>query len=398
MTPSLLAVAALANGLLIGLIPTLVDSIKTPLKARLNVPDERMEWFGRFFYLAWLPAMPLAGWLLDALPNREILFFSLIALILGVAWLALARTAAALLSGAVFLGVAYSAVTTATIHLMTVAFFPDWIKTAPLNIASLNLGFMTVGVGALLGPWVVQAIERWWGVRQGLLVLAIALLVPAALTELCDRSLFPKPPETVASWHEVFTHQHQTQMALVVGVILIYFALENCLEFWPDAYLKEIGYQATGLQVCLFVFWLAFIGTRGAAAWWLYWHPTHGFILTLVLLITSAVVLGVVAEGFDLGSGSVWFWLLGACYGPILPGLLGIALDLYHQPNPLLPSSFLGLLLALSGFDTLAMRPVMAFVTKGRPARNVMRVPTILAIIAGGILLVLAFIRDPSPR
>jgi MFS family permease len=395
MNLSLLAAAALANGLLIGLIPTIVDAIKAPLKARLNVPDERMEWFGRLFYLAWLPAMPMAGWLLDALPNREILFFGLIALILGVAWLALARTAFTLLLTAVFLGVAYSAVTTATIHLMTVAFFPDWITKEPLNIASLNLGFMAVGAGTLLGPWIVRAIERWWGARQGLLFLAIALIAPAAVTALCDRSLFPKPPETVASWHEVFTHQHQAQMALVVAVILIYFALENCLEFWPDAYLKEIGYEGAGMQIGLFIFWLAFIATRGAAAWWLYWHPTHGFILTLVLLITSAVVLGVVAEGFDLGSGSVWFWLLGACYGPILPGLLGIALDLYHQPNPLLPSSFLGLILALSGFDTLVMRPVMAFVTKDRPARNVMRLPTILAIVAGAALLVLAFIRDP---
>ena len=332
MNLSLLAAVALANGLLIGLVPTLIDGIKTSLQARLGAADGRMEWFSRLFYLAWIPAMPLTGWLIDSVRNREILFFSLIALILAVAWLALARTASMLLSAAFALGFAYSGVTTATIPLDDGrCFFPTRSRSQQLNIASLNLGFVAVGAGALLGPWIVRAIERWWGTRQGLLFFAIALIVPAAMTVLSDRAAFPPPPESPASWYEVFTHQHQVQMALVVGALLIYFALENCLEFWPDAYLKEIGYQQTGVQIGLFIFWLAFIGTRGAAAWWLYQHPTHGFFVTMIPLVASAVVLGILAEGYDLGSGSFWFWLLGSCYGPVLPGLLGIALDLYRQ-------------------------------------------------------------------
>jgi hypothetical protein len=111
-----------------------------------------------------------------------------------------------------------------------------------------------------------------------------------------------------------------------------------------------------------------------------------------LFVIGSAFVLGNLAGGFDVGSGTLGFWLAGACYGPILPGLLGMALDFY-APNPL-PGSALGVLLALSGLDTLLMRPIMDKFARGRPARSVMRAPTFLAIVLAAPLLLLAFLRN----
>jgi hypothetical protein len=241
----------------------------------------------------------------------------------------------------------------------------------------------------MLGPWIAQAFERLWGYRQGLLSLSIALIAPAALAALCDRELFPSSPSTLASWNEIFMHP---QMGLVVVVILLYFALENCLEFWPDSYLKELGYQGRGLHVGLLVFWLAFLATRGFAAWWFFVHPSHAFSLTLILVVVSAFILGNLTGGFEFGSGSVGFWLLGACYGPLLPGFLGMALELYYPKA--LPISILGALLALSGFDTLVVRPLMSVFGKDRPARSVMWVPTVLALFLAAPLLLLAFVRN----
>src|SRR5262245_3405057 len=118
MTFSLVAVCALANALLIGLIPTLIDGIKPALQARLNLPEGRINWHTRLFYLAWLPGMPLAGWLLDALPNRDILLYAgLLPLIVGIAWLALARSNATIMFNAIFLGFGYSVMTTAAVKL-----------------------------------------------------------------------------------------------------------------------------------------------------------------------------------------------------------------------------------------------------------------------------------------
>jgi MFS family permease len=400
MSSSLLIIATLVSGLLVGLIPTFVDGIQSSLQSRLKLADGRVKWYVGLFYLTWLPAMPLAGWMLDSWPNKEVLFYSLVALLLGIAWLALVRSGVSLMLNAMFLGLAYSCVTTAAINFMAPeVFFPDDIRhhTARgwefgLHFAALNFGFIAVGLGAMLGPWILRALERWWGYRQGLLYLSLALIAPAALAALCDRSQFPtpvsdRPLSDVVSWQEIVTHPH---MGLMVVVILLYFALENCLEFWPESYLRELGYQDRGLQAGMFVFWLAFLATRGLAAWWFFEHPSHAFILTLVLVVLSAFVLGNLTGGFEFGSGSLGFWLLGACYGPLLPGFLGMALELY-QPRSI-PISVLGGLLALSGLDTLAVRPFMSLFGKDRPARSIMWAPTVLALILAAPLLLLALV------
>lgn len=188
---SLLTAAVLVGGFLIGLIPTTVDGIKKPVQDRLNLSAPQSEWFLRLFYLAWLPAMPLAGWIMDDWSiSRELLFFGLVGLILGFTWMALARSAASLQSSAVFLGLAYSCVTTTAVRLMTSVFFADEPNINELNSASLDIGFIAVGLGALVGPWVAAGIERWWGCRQGLLYLSVFCIVPATLTASCERTCF----------------------------------------------------------------------------------------------------------------------------------------------------------------------------------------------------------------
>lgn len=390
MTFTLLAAAILGCGLLIGLIPVLVDGIRKSLKDRLNLPDHQAEWYVRLFYIAWLPAMPFAGWLLDELPHREILFGGLVALIVGIAWLALVRSASSLMFNALFLGAAYSCMTTAAVSLMARVFFADDVHQTRLNIAALNVGFVAVGLGALAGPWLVTAIERWWGYRHGLLYLSVAMIVPAALAALSDRDHFPATPREVATWSDVFAHP---QMVLIVLALLLYFALENCLEFWPESYLKELGYQGTGLQSGLMVFGIAFVASRALAAWLMFEfadYPQFAFALTILFAIASALILGNLTGGFEIGSGTLWFWLLGGCYGPILPGLLGMALEVYPKP---IPMSVLGVLLALSGVDTVLMRPVMSALGKDRPVRATMWLPTVLALVMAAPMLLLAFLR-----
>lgn len=388
MTFSMVAAAALTNGLLIGFVPTFVDGVKPMLASRLGRPEPHLEWFDRLFFLAWVPLMPLAGFLLDFGANREVLLFAgLVPLIMGIAWLALARDARSMLLASLVLGAAYSFLTTATIRMMPIAFFPDLIERYHLNLSGLNLGFAAIGVGALVGPWVTMGINRWGSFRQSLLVLSVSLLIPAGMTALCDSRQFPSAASTAASWDEI---AGGPRLAMLAVIILLYFAAENCLEYWPEAYLKEIGYEGRGLQIGLTVFWLTFIGSRVVAGWWLYEHETHGMVLTLILLTVSAMVMGNMVGGFEFGSGSIGFWLLGACYGPLLPGFLGIALDLFAPQA--LPTWVLGGFLALSGVDTLIVRPLMNAFTVNRPARSVMRVPTLLALAAAGILLVLSLL------
>jgi MFS family permease len=389
MTFSLLAAATLVSGLLIGLVPTLVDGLKKPLQSRLNLPEQRSDWFVWLFYLAWLPAMPVAGWGLDAWANhdRDVLFYSLVALILALAWLAHVQSLLSACGNALFLGTAYSGVTTAAVHLMTTVFFPRDANDPYPYLAALNLGFIAVGVGALLGPALVAAIERRWGYRQGLLALSMICIVPAALAILSEPVIIRKPDYVADSWQTVFGHPH---IAMLVGVILLYFALENCFEFWPEPYLRELGYQERGQRIGMTLFWLSFIAARGLAAWWLWRYPSQNFGWMVALALLAGLIVGNLAGGYEVGSGSFGFILAGAVHGPLLPGFLGLAFMLYPQ----LPASALGLLLALSGFDTLLVRPLMRVFAKDRPPRKVMRVPAVLALLLAAPLLLLAFLRN----
>ena len=239
------------------------------------------------------------------------------------------------------------------------------------------------------GPLVIHAIDRRWGYRQGLLALSMACIVPAALTILSEPAIMRKPEFVADSWQAVFSHPH---LGMIVGIILLYFAVENCLEFWPESYLRELGYQERGQRIGMTLFWLMFIATRGLAAWWLWLHPSQSFGWMFALAFLSALIVGNLAGGYEAGSGSVGFIFAGAVLGPLLPGFLGLAFMLY----PDLPASVLGLLLALSGLDTLLVRPLMIAFAKDRPARNVMRVPAFLALLLAAPLLLLAFWRNCS--
>src|SRR6266404_2870096 len=126
MPSSLLIACAATSGFTIGFVPTLVDSVRAPLCRQTAAPEQRVNRILTLFYLCWLPAMPLSGWLLDHglfdhARHKEILFFGLLSCVLGIAWLGMAQTSWSLLSSVLVLGVGYSMVATAGIGLMPVA-------------------------------------------------------------------------------------------------------------------------------------------------------------------------------------------------------------------------------------------------------------------------------------
>src|SRR5260370_8797201 len=118
MPSSLLIASAATSGFTIGFVPTLVDSIRTPLSRQVAAPERRVNRILALFYLCWLPAMPLSGWLLDhgLLDHprpKGILFFGLLSCVLGIAWLGMAHTSGSLLTIVLVLAVLYSITPTA---------------------------------------------------------------------------------------------------------------------------------------------------------------------------------------------------------------------------------------------------------------------------------------------
>jgi fucose permease len=382
MAHPLLIASAAAGGLAIGFVPAAVDCLKDALRQRLNLPGDRVGRLLSVFYRCWLPAMPLAGWLLDHWQEKDVLFLGLLGCVLGIAWLGLSQSPASLLASVAVLGAGYSAVACAAIRLM-----PEALALTPRSstVATLNVGFVFVIAGAVLAPWVVGWVVRRWGCRQGLLYLSFAFIVPAVLVIGAPREHFPDVREPLP-WAAVLA---DVRLWLLAAVILLYFALENCLDVWPEPYLKELGYGGRRLTAAMLLFWGAFTLARLAAGWLPATHYHYEPWLLLLFLLASGFTMGNLVGAHEYSTGGLGFWLTGACYGPLLPGFLALVLDLF----PRLPGTALGLMLALSGLDTLIVRPFMTVLARRAPARTVMIVPTVLAVVIAAPLLVLALIR-----
>jgi MFS family permease len=376
-TPLLIAGAA-SSGLTIGFIPALVDCVAAPVCQQLKTSPGKVSRVLAIFYICWLPAMPLCGWLLDHWRTKEILFFGLLACALGITWLGLALSFRSLLSSVILLGIGYSAVATAGIRFMASALK---LTDQSSEVAALNLGFVFVVIGAVAAPWIAGVVQRRWGYRQGLLYLSLGAVIAACLVFFVSPQLFPEARANGA-WMEMLK---SLPLWLLAAIVLLYFALENCLDVWPEPYLKELGYRGRSLTAGLLIFWGAFTLLRVAVGW----LPGTGYEIWLLLglLLASAFTMGNLVGANEYSSGSVGFWLTGACYGPLLPGFLALVMELD------LPGTALGMMLAMSGLDTLVVRPAMTALARRSPARTVMRVPVVLALVMAAPLLVLALIR-----
>ena len=241
MSSPLLIASAVASSVVIGFVPALVDSIRAPLHQQHKGSEPRVDRILALFYLAWLPAMPLSGWLIDRWGNgKEILFLGLLGCVLGVAWLGLSQALRSLASSVLVLGAGYACVATAGIRLMP-AILGFTAETS--MVAGLNVGFVFVSLGAVAAPWVVARFVQRWGYRQGLLYLSLTLVVAAALVFLVWRDELAAPAASL-SWRDLVGN---VRLWLLGATLILYFALENCLDVWPEPYLKELGYQARTL-------------------------------------------------------------------------------------------------------------------------------------------------------
>lgn len=380
MSSPIAIAGALVSGFAIGFVPALADSARAPLHRQFKGAEGRVDRVLDLFYLAWLPAMPLSGLLLDHWRSKEILFFGLLACVLGVAWLGLSRTLRSLAASAVLLGVGYSWLAVAGVRLMANALK---LTDEASNIGALNLGFVFVILGAVIAPWVTARAEGRWGLRQGLLYLSLALVAAAVLVFVVPAGEFPQLAQSMA-WRDV---ANDVKLWLLGAIILVYFAIENCLEVWPEPYLKEIGYRGRGMTIAMLLFWAAFTAARAAIGWLP--ESSADVWLLLGLVLASSCIMGNLVGANEYSSGSVGFWATGACYGPLLPGFLALVIDLF--PN--LPGTALGMMLALSGLDTLIVRPVMTRLARRNRVRTVMRVPALLGLLIAAPLLVLALLR-----
>lgn len=376
MVSTPLIAATISVAVLIGYLSTLLESIRPALADRFGRPPEQFPNFTRWLHLSWVPLMPLVGWLIDRWGVHGILFSGSLALSFGVAWLAVAQRPGGLVWGILALAWGGAALTLSGLRLMPEAFPLDTI------ISSLCLGFVFIAVAALLTQGLYARLIPRLGYRNTLLLSALLCLVPAGIASFLETNQLPTSLADPGPSNVL----RDPRLWLLALLIFFWFPLEHSLDVWPRPYLAELGYDGRAITFLIVGFWFWFLTARLAMAW-VFAHGFEIWIVTILALIPP-MVLGNLVGAYARSSGYFGFWMVGACYGPLLPAFLGMTMSFFDKR-----SFILGIMLTIDSLCALLVRPAFERYVRGHTARESMRVPLIFGLFLSAVLLVLALIR-----
>ena len=249
--------------------------------------------------------------------------------------------------------------------------------------AALCLGFVFVSLSSLLTPRCLAWLMAKFGFHKTHVALGLSCLLLAALVSLVK--IEPHLVQPVISDGSPY----DIRFWLIALVAFLYFPLEFSLDIWPRPYLTEIGYTGRTIPRLLIGFWCAFLLMRFGLGWMI--RPGNEAWLVLILLVVSSMILGNLAGAYAPSSGSFGFWLVGGCYGPLLPALLSILIDLESPRGN--SGQALGIIFSLGAVGTLVVRPLLVAKSKDRPPRVSMRILMLLGLVMAAPMLVLALIR-----
>ncbi|MFO0863902.1 MAG: MFS transporter [Gemmataceae bacterium] len=362
---------------LTGAIPSLIEQMPPSLRCWIGSDEpEQATRVHRGFFGAWIVAMPFAGWLADESSHAAALAIG--AFGMAICWALLAfkvpRRSEAFFFGG--LGFFYACMTIATF-----ATIPTLLNATDRSPEALCWGYVVVGIGMLTGPALVARIETWIGCRGTLSMMAFVSLLPMLVLigweEPARKTAEIDPWTDPAFW-------------LTMAALALYFPAETCIESWVRPFLADLGYEDRRLSFRLAVFWGMFLFGRFA----------FGFVRTgwegAVLAIAAflvATILGNVRGTYQNRAGTWALWLAGLCFGPILPGLLGLLLGFYPET----PGILLGVALGISGLHHAFLEPWLVEKAKRTSPREALRLPLALLLVSS-VPMLLAAALNPNPQ
>lgn len=339
---TLLQAMMVAALLVSGMGVALLGSVKLPLASRLRIDEAQVGGLVSLFGFVMIPVIFAAGFLTDLTDQLgpRVVFLSgclLMALSLGV--LALARSYGLALSAVVLLSGGWSLLINAGNVLTPPAFHAD-IHGMPY---ATNLANVFFGLGAFLTPLAAAFLVRRTSLPAALALLGGLALVPAALAPGVDFAALVSPAGT-ALGPSLGALLADPVLWLCGLALFCYGPLEASMGAWSTTYLGERGVRAGIAAGLLSGFWLAFMLSRLATAFWL--PAGRGPLLILVLaLLCVGMLLGVVFSS-QATTAMALVLAAGFLFGPIFPTLLAVLLG--HFPQAV-HGRVVGLLFAIGG-------------------------------------------------
>jgi fucose permease len=368
----------IASAFVFGMVLALLGSIKLPLAERLLLGEERVAGLLSALNLALIPMMLVSGILVDELGVKGVLLVGAIVTAFGIFLLALSRTYVGSLGAILLAGTGGSCLSTASSVLMIRAFFPD------NPAASVNMGNVFFGLGALATPTLVEWLIRTLGFRRALSLLALVCLTPAALAVFTPGESFNVPGERGDLWAVL-----SNPVLWMVGLAFwLYGPLEGSLGTWATTYLTEVGYKERRAALFLSGFWLTFLAARLVTALLQQANrmPIADAWLIVFLALGAAVLLGNMAGATMRGRAGLGLLLVGVTFGPIFPTLVGI---LFGHFEPRQHGTAFGAMFAIGATGSLVVPPLIGAYARRTSVRDAMRIPMVTALALALVTLVL---------
>jgi fucose permease len=364
-----------------GMVLALLGSVKPALAKRLGMDEARVGGLLSALNLALIPMLVIGGLLVDHFGARPLLIAGSLVTGLAVFALAVSRTYRACLYAVLLTAAGAACLNAGAVRLMPVAFFDG----SPA--ASLNLGMIFFGLGALVAPALADILVRRLDLRHTLGLVAVLCLVPAVVATITAGPAYPA--HGTADLGSVL--QHPT-LWLTGLIFLLYVPLEGTVGTWAVSYLGGLGCRERQAGWLLSGFWLTFMAGRLLMSILQRSVLPEGWELwtILILALAAGIVLGNLAGTHSRVSAAWGLLTLGALLGPIFPTLVGFLFDQEFARDE--RATAYGAMFALGSAGSLFFMPLLGAFARRHSVREALRLPTFGALILAGATLVIALL------
>ena len=374
MPPTLaLTVWTIAGALLSGLLLALLGSLKMAVARRPQRVTSPLALLLFLLNVLLVPLLVLSGLVIDQWGLRPVMVGAPVLLALAFLALSAGVTYGRAQMVVTVAGLAASGIITASVILMPRAFFGEQDL-----VASLQMGLVFVGLGALLSAPLIEVLFAALGFRRGMALFALVSLTLAFLAALpTHEQLDLHPPANALS--ELLD---DSGMWLGCLVFFCYAPLEGFVSIWVSTHLATLGEPPRRANRLLFSFWLTALVSRLLLAVILHSADLRDtlyppILVTLAFLV--AVVLGNLAAT-SRTEGMAWgLVFLGLFLGPIYPFLVGLLFG--TSAGKAMPGTAYGLLCASGSVGGLVLSPLVGFCAHSRNRLVALLIPMFLALI-----------------
>lgn len=308
------------------------------------------------------PAMvvfPVAGLVCDSFGAKSATLLGLLAV--GVALVLLAVAPKSVIN---LLGLAAGA---AFLAVGSIGWMPSLLGPGR-TVQAMNLGFFGIGLGWLAGPALTRQALRWLGPRGTLFAAAALAIVSFAMLARAEGEavVHTAAASDVRFW-------------LLAAAIALFVPVECGLSSWSGAFARDLHDRRPHVvRTRIAGFWAGYLVARLATYWLVRTDLEPWFVLACTVI--SAMAMGNLIGTYGSSSGSLAYWLVGFCLGPVLPGLLGLLEGAASGRFGLA----VGVLLSLgAAYQTL----IGPWVSRPGSPREAMRMPVVLTLALAAPLL-----------